>query len=94
MYIASQRFYRVKYEWNKVLNITGSAAVMFVIFRLLHLEPLDSIGILLKVLLLVAFGIALKLLKVIDASEIAEVRKIVQRLFTSSDNSKSEEKSS
>ena len=82
MYFASQRFYRVEYEWNKVLKIAGSAAFMFLLFRLLHLQPLDSIGIIVKLALVVSFGIALVFLKVIDSREISEVKAIVQRLFT------------
>jgi O-antigen/teichoic acid export membrane protein len=91
MYFASQRFYRVAYEWNKVLKIAGSAAFMFIVFRLLHLQPLDSLGILLKLALVIAFGAALLFLKVIDSREIIEMRSIVQKIFTRSSSSKSTE---
>jgi O-antigen/teichoic acid export membrane protein len=77
MYFTSQRFYRVEYEWNKVLKIAGSAALMFIIFRLLHLPPLDSAGIFVKLLLVIAFGAALVFLK-----ERAEVKAIFHRFFT------------
>jgi len=82
MYFASQRFYRVDYEWNKVMKIAGSAAIMFIIYRLLNLQPLDSIGILIKLALLITFGTALIFLKVIDAREIAEVKAMIKRLFS------------
>jgi len=82
MYFASQRFYRVDYEWNKVMKIAGSAAIMFLIYRLLNLQPLDSIGILIKLALLITFGTALIFLKVIDAREIAEVKAMIKRLFS------------
>ena len=81
MYFASQRFYRVNYEWSKVLRIAGSAAFLFLCFHVLHLRPLDSIGIGVKVALVIAFGAALVFLKVIDSREIAEVKAMVQRLF-------------
>ena len=81
MYFASQRFYRVEYEWNKVLKIAGSAACMFIVFRLLHLQPLDSTGIILKLALVIAFGAALVYLKVIDSREIAEAKAIVLRFL-------------
>ena len=81
MYFASQRFYRVEYEWNKVLKIAGSAACMFIVFRLLHLQPLDSAGIIMKLALVIAFGVALVYLKVIDSREIAEAKAIVLRLL-------------
>jgi O-antigen/teichoic acid export membrane protein len=83
MYFASQRFYRVEYEWNKVLKIAGSAAFMFTIFRLLHLQPLDFAGIIVKFVLVVAFGAALVYLKVIDSREIAEVKAILLRILPS-----------
>ena len=82
MYFASQRFYRVEYEWDKVLKIAGSAALIFLLFQLLHLQPLDSIGIIVKFALVFSFGIALVFLKVIDSKEMSEVKAIVQRLFT------------
>jgi O-antigen/teichoic acid export membrane protein len=81
MYFVSQRFYRVEYEWKKVLKIAGLAALMFIIFRLLHLPPLDSAGIFVKLLLVIAFGAALVFLKVIDSRERAEVKAIFQRFF-------------
>jgi hypothetical protein len=81
MYFASQRFYRVEYEWNKVLKIAGSAVFMFILFRLLHLQPLDSAGIVVKIVLVIAFGAALVYLKVIDSREIAEVKAILRRFL-------------
>jgi O-antigen/teichoic acid export membrane protein len=91
MYYASQRFYKVDYEWNKVLKIAGSAAFIFILFRFLHLHPLDYAGILVKFILVIAFGAALVFLKVIDSREMTEMKSIVQRIFTRSSNSKSTE---
>jgi hypothetical protein len=91
MYFASQRFYRVEYEWNKVLKIAGSAAFMFTMYRLLHLQPLDPVGIGVKLVLVIAFGAALVLLKVIDSREMSEMKSIVQKVFTRSASSKSSE---
>jgi O-antigen/teichoic acid export membrane protein len=48
IYFASQRFYHVEYEWEKVIKITGSAMVLFIIFLLSHPEPLSFIGIVFK----------------------------------------------
>ena len=81
MYFASQRFYRVTYEWNKVWKIAGSAAIIFIVFRLLRLQPLDAAGILVKLVLVIAYGTALVALNVIDSREIAEVKTIFRRLF-------------
>jgi O-antigen/teichoic acid export membrane protein len=86
MYFASQRFYRVVYEWNKVLKIAGSAAIIFIIFRLLYLQPLNSLAIVVKLAMLIAFGASMVFLKVIDSREITEIKSIVQRVFTRSSN--------
>jgi len=81
MYVASQRFYRITYEWNKVWKIAGTAACLFILFRLLHVPPLDPVGIGVKVALILTFGAAMRVLKVIDSREIAEVKSMIQRLF-------------
>jgi O-antigen/teichoic acid export membrane protein len=91
MYYVSQRFYRVEYEWNKVLKIVGSAAIIFILFRLLQLPPLEVVSVVLKVALVVAFAGALVVLKVMDAREITEIKAIFLRLFNRPDNSRSTE---
>jgi len=91
MYFASQRFYRVKYEWKKVIKIAGTSACMFILFRLLHLQPLDSVGICVKLVIVIAFGAALLFLKVIDSGEMTEIKSIVQRVFTRSSDAKASE---
>jgi O-antigen/teichoic acid export membrane protein len=91
MYFASQRFYRVEYEWKKVLKITGSAASIFILFRSLHLQPLDSLSIFVKVALVIAYGASIVLMKVIDAKELSEMRSIVQKVFSRSSTSSSPE---
>lgn len=94
MYFASQRFYRVEYEWNKVWKIAGTAGFLFIVYRLLHLPPLDVVGTLVKVLLVIAFGAAVVFLKVIDSREIIEIKSIARRIFTRSSDSKSTEEHS
>jgi hypothetical protein len=84
MYLASQRFYRVEYEWNKVLKIAGSAAVLFVTFKLMHLPPLDVTSMIVKFGFIVAFGAALVFFKVIDSREIAEIKSIAQKIVNRS----------
>jgi hypothetical protein len=94
MYFASQRFYRVEYEWNKVWKVAGTAVFLFIMYRLLHLPPLDVVGTLVKVFLVIAFGAALVFLKVIDSREIIEIKSIARRIFTRSSDSKSTEEHS
>jgi O-antigen/teichoic acid export membrane protein len=81
IYFASQRFYRVEYEWEKVIKIAGSAMVLFTVFLLFHPEPLSFIGSVVKIVLIGVFGVTLLITKVIDSKEIAEVKRIVHRIF-------------
>jgi hypothetical protein len=62
---------------------------MFILFRMLHLQPLDTFSIGVKLCIVIAFGTALVLLKVIDSKEITEIKSIAQRVFTRSSGSKS-----
>jgi hypothetical protein len=64
-----------------VWKIAGSAAFIFIVFRFLRLQPLDAAGILVKLVLVIAYGTALVFLNVIDSKEIAEVKTIFRRLF-------------
>jgi O-antigen/teichoic acid export membrane protein len=91
IYFTSQRFYRVEYEWKKVLKITGSAMVLFSVFLLSHPEPLSFIGSVVKIVLIGVFGVTLLITKVIDSKEIAEVKKIVHRIFMPSSSSEHSE---
>lgn len=88
MYFASQRFYRVNYEWSKVMKICGATMFLFIIFRILQLEPLDFTSIMWKLGLIIAFVSILILLKVIDASEKTEIKSLITRLFTHPSNPK------
>jgi O-antigen/teichoic acid export membrane protein len=91
MYFASQRFYRVKYEWEKVIKIAGSAMVLFTAFLIFHPEPLSFIGSVVKIVLIGIFGVTLLVTKVIDSKEIAEVKRIVYRIFMPSSSSERSE---
>jgi O-antigen/teichoic acid export membrane protein len=87
IYFASQRFYHIEYEWEKVIKITGSAIVLFSVFLLFHPEPLSFIGSVVKIVLLGVFGVTLLITKVISSKEIAEVKRIIRRIFMPSSSS-------
>jgi O-antigen/teichoic acid export membrane protein len=88
MYFVSQHYYKVEYEWRKIVKIVGLAALIFIAFHLFHPEPLDLIGIILKSSLVIAFGFGLIMLKIVDSSEITEIKKIIQKLLKQSSGSK------
>ncbi len=81
MYFVSQRFYKVDYEWSKVIKIAGLAALFFLIFRLSNLQPLNAIGIFVKFVLIIGFAAGLVLLKVVDTKEIADLKTVFRRLL-------------
>ncbi len=91
IYFASQRFYRIEYEWGKVIKITGSAMVLFGVFLLSHLEPLSFIGGIVKIVLIGVFGVTLLITKVIDSKEITELKRIIHRIFMPSSSSENSE---
>jgi len=91
IYFASQRFYRVEYEWEKVIKIIGSAMVLFSVFLFSHPEPLSFIGGVVKIALIGIFGGTLFIMKVIDSKEIAEVKRIVCKILTISSTPKQSE---
>jgi O-antigen/teichoic acid export membrane protein len=81
MYIVSQRFYRVEYEWSKVMKIAGSAGLFFILYKILHLTPLVLLSISVKSIIVVLFGVSLVLFNVIDAREIAELKSLALKLL-------------
>jgi O-antigen/teichoic acid export membrane protein len=81
IYFASQRFYYVEYEWQKVIKIFGLAMALFGIFMLFHPEPLSFTGFTIKIVLMGIFGVTLLMMKVIDSKEIAEVKSIIRRII-------------
>jgi len=81
MYFFSQKFYYVEYEWQKVIKISGTAMALFSIFLLFNPEPLSFIGCTVKIVLIGIFGAILFITKVIDAKEIAEVKRIIRRIL-------------
>jgi O-antigen/teichoic acid export membrane protein len=76
MYIASQRFYPVTYEWKKVVKIFGSAGAVFVSFLILQLEPVRLESLLIKIGLLMIYSAGLFFFKVLDKHEVAEIKSV------------------
>jgi O-antigen/teichoic acid export membrane protein len=80
MYITSQKCYKIEYEWAKVLKIGGTGIGIFILYRLIHPVPLEFIGIMEKIILIVAFGFALLLIKVIERKEIIAFKSLILKL--------------
>jgi O-antigen/teichoic acid export membrane protein len=89
MYFASQHFYRVEYEWRKVGRILISTAGIFILFKLIHPEPLSGVGLVLKLSMIILFLTSLVIMKVIDRNEISGIKKFLTRLAGQEKNSSS-----
>ena len=81
MYVVSQRFYRVPYEWGKVMRASGAAAAAFIVLKIVAPGPLSVVGLGLKTGLFCVFLVSLWLLRVVDRTEAAETVVAVRRLF-------------
>jgi hypothetical protein len=66
--------------------------VLFSVFLLFHPEPLSFIGSVVKIVLIGVFGVILLITKVIDSKEIAEVKRIIHRIFMPSSSSEHSER--
>ena len=84
MYVTSQRYYPIRYEWNRVLGIALSAAIVFALFRLAAPTPLSLSGTLIKSGLLVLFLALLPLLRVFGRAELNELKLTFRRLTSRS----------
>ncbi len=84
MYFASQKFYQIQYEWSKVAGIAFAAAIAFIGFKLLHPDPLEWYGLIVKLGLLLAFLALLPVFRVFSRSDIVLVKTAVQRYLASS----------
>lgn len=80
MYVTSQRYYPIKYEWNRVLGIGLSAVIAFALYRVAAPTPLSLSGTLIKSGLLMLFLALLPLLKVFGRAELAELKTSLRRL--------------
>jgi O-antigen/teichoic acid export membrane protein len=84
MYLVSQRFYHVEYEWSKVGKIVGLTMVLFVIFRFIHPEPINFAGIIVKIVIVISYICGLVMLKIIDAKEIAGIKTYIKNYLNHS----------
>ncbi len=81
MYFASQKYYRIEYEWNIIAKISGSALCLFFLYRSLSLEPLRISSFVVKLLLLGMFGIVLIFLNVVRKRDIRDSVAMLKNLI-------------
>jgi O-antigen/teichoic acid export membrane protein len=79
MYVASQQFYRVRYEWGRVARIAVAAGCTYGVYSLLSLPPGEPASILLKLALVAGFGVAIVAIRGIEWNEIEATIETVKR---------------
>ena len=78
MYVVSQRFYRVNYEWGKIVRLAIAAGAVYGASTIWSVEPLSMEGILLKTALCVSFIILVVVLKVVIPGELSSTKSKLQ----------------
>ncbi len=70
MYFASQKYYRIEYEWGVIVKMAGSAFLLFILFKYPGLEPLHFSSFVIKLLLLCLFGVIVIVIKVVRKEDL------------------------
>jgi len=81
IYFASQKFYKVEYEWRKILSLTGAAAVTVALFELLNIPPATVFGLLEKTGLVALFIVLLFVGRVFDRKDLGRVWELMTGLL-------------
>jgi O-antigen/teichoic acid export membrane protein len=81
IYFVSQRFYRVNYEWSKVLRTAIAGGVALASLSLVQPEPGTFSGVLTKAGFLAFFFVLVVVLRVVEKSEMTEMRARLARLL-------------
>lgn len=79
IYFSSQKFYRVVYEWRKIMTLAVITAAVYATFQILHLERGSLMAFVGKGGLLAAFTAALFLGRVIGLDELRQSKLVLKR---------------
>ncbi|MER3524987.1 MAG: hypothetical protein C4326_13290 [Ignavibacteria bacterium] len=75
LYVITQNIYPIAWEWGRMGKITLAASAVFVLHVMVRVE---SLGWLWNLVLLVLFGVMMKVMHVFDASELASLRRLLR----------------
>ena len=81
IYFPSQRFYRVEYQWSRILRLclaTGAVAGLFLAF---HPDPATLSGVSTKLAFTALFILLVFVLRVFDPADIKETKDALARMF-------------
>lgn len=80
IYIPSQRYYRIEYEWETIVRLLAVTTLILSVFKLLPLEPATLEGVLAKIGLMVAFVILVLFARIVRPREFRTTQVAVERL--------------
>lgn len=80
IYIPSQRYYRIEYEWETIVRLLAVTTLILSVFKLLPLEPATVEGVLTKSGLFAAFVILVLFARIVKPSEFHTTQVAVERL--------------
>ncbi|MEX1139042.1 MAG: oligosaccharide flippase family protein [Bacteroidota bacterium] len=84
IYIPSQRYYRIEYEWETIVRLLAVTTLILSVFKLLPLEPGSVDGLLAKTGLAAAFIVLVLFARIIKPGEFRKTQNVVERLSDSS----------
>ncbi len=81
MYVASQQYFAVSYEWKRILKLVSITAIVYAGATLVGLEPASWSGILTKAFVCLLFVLLCIIVKAFDPAEVRFLRDSVLRRF-------------
>ena len=82
IYVPSQRFYRVEYEWGRIVRLCVASGIVAGLYLMLDITPATLNGILIKSGFTAFFIILVFGLRVFDAADIREAKEALTKMLT------------
>lgn len=80
IYIPSQRYYRIEYEWETIVRLLAVTTLILSVFKLLPIEPATVEGMLMKTGMAAAFVILVLFARIVKPHEFRTTQVAVERL--------------
>ncbi len=77
MYLVSQRFYYVHYEWNKILKLAVIVVLTYGGALFIHFEPMSALSLSVKLALSILFVLLVFVFKVITFQELSSTKSLL-----------------
>jgi O-antigen/teichoic acid export membrane protein len=74
MYIVSHKYYRIEFEWGRIVRLTMLALGLYAVYTFLSLEPATVAGIAVKIGLMISYLVLLWSFRIIEPGEIRKLK--------------------